>query len=300
MHPNDATHHHLRGIGFMLAAAFIFSIMDALMKRLSAHYPPLEIACVRCLSSFLFLTAAVAWRGSWSSLRASAPAVHVLRSVLGIVMLTSFVFAVHRLTLAQTYSLFMAAPLLMTALSVPILKERVAGRRWLAIAVGMGGVLLILKPWSSNTFSMLAAGAAALATVCYSVGALTVRSMGRRDSSTSMVFWYLGLVGLGSGALAIAGWRTIEVEDYAIIAAIGLSGGLGQLWITEAFRRAPPSVVSPFEYTAIIWAFCIDWTFWSATPSANLMIGASIVIASGIVVLLDERRLAGIAESPPP
>src|ERR1700686_4940917 len=195
--PNrELPHNRLRGIGFMIAAVFIFSIMDALMKRLSAHYGPLQIACPRSLSSLVCLR-------SWASLRAAGPMLHAFRGLLGVTMLTSFVFAVHRLTLAQTYSLFLAAPLLMTALSVPIHGERVSGRRWLAIACGMSGVLLILQPWGNGAFSMVAAAAAALATVCYSLSALTVRTLGRRNTSMSMVFWYLGLVGVGSGLLAI-------------------------------------------------------------------------------------------------
>ena len=282
----------------MIAAVFIFSIMDALMKRLSAHYEPLQIACLRSLTSFAFMLLPIAWRRSWANLRASEPILHAFRGVLGIVMLASFVFAVHRLTLAQTYSLFLAAPLLMTALSVPLHGDRVTGRRWIAIACGLGGVMLILRPWGAGAFPPAAAAAAALATVCYSLSALTVRSLGRRNTSLSMVFWYLGLVAVGSGLLAIRGWRAIEPGDWLWLAGIGVSGGLGQLWLTEAFRRAPPSVVGPFEYTAILWAFGIDWIFWSATPSAALLFGAAIVVASGIVVILDERRLAGLALSP--
>jgi drug/metabolite transporter (DMT)-like permease len=240
----------------------------------------------------------IAWRRSWTTLRAAGPMLHAFRGLLGITMLASFVFAVHRLTLAQTYSLFLAAPLLMTALSVPIHGEKVSGRRWLAIACGMSGVLLILQPWGNGAFSMVAAAAAALATVCYSLSALTVRSLGRRNTSMSMVFWYLGLVGVGSGLLAIKDWRPVASSDWLWLAAIGVSGALGQLWLTEAFRRAPPSVVGPFEYTAILWAFGIDWIFWSATPSPALVIGAAIVVASGIVVILDERRLAELAINP--
>ena len=294
----DHHQNRLTGIGFMIAAVFVFSIMDALMKRLSAHYGSLEISCLRSLSSWICLIPAIAWRRSWAGLRASGPALHALRGVLGVIMLASFVFAVHRLTLAQTYSLFLAAPLLMTALSVPIHGERVTGRRWLAILCGMSGVLLILQPWGRGAFSLVAASAAALATVCYSLSALTVRSLGRRNSSMSMVFWYLLVVGLGSGLLALNEWQAVSSGDWIWLAAIGVSGALGQVWLTEAFRRAPPSVVGPFEYTAILWAFGIDWIFWSASPSTSLVIGAGIVVASGIVVILDERRLADLAANP--
>src|ERR1700685_4279125 len=110
----------LRGIASMIAAVFVFAIMDALMKRLSSHYGPLQVSCMRCLSSFVFLISAIASQRSWRRVRATQPLLHLMRGALGIGMLASFVYAVHLLTLAQTYSLFLAAPLLMTALSVPL------------------------------------------------------------------------------------------------------------------------------------------------------------------------------------
>jgi drug/metabolite transporter (DMT)-like permease len=293
----------LRGIASMVAAVFVFSIMDSLMKRLSAHYGPLQVSCLRSLSSWLFLLPPVAWHGTWATLRPSNSRLHLFRAVLGVGMLGSFVFAVHRLSLAQTYSLFLAAPLLMTALSVPIHGEKVTGKRWMAIIIGLGGVLVILQPWGNGGFSLIAASAAALATVCYSLSALTVRTMGRNNSNLSMVFWYLLLVGIATGLLAIGDWRPVLGSDWVWLIGIGVTGALGQMWLTDAFRRAPPSVVGPFEYTALLWAFAIDWIFWSAAPSLSLIAGACIVIASGIVVIVDERRLAGLAlnpASPPP
>jgi drug/metabolite transporter (DMT)-like permease len=288
----------LRGIASMVAAVFVFSIMDSLMKRLSAHCGPLQISCLRCLSSWLFLLLPISWNRSWTALRPSNPRLHLFRAVLGIGMLASFVFAVHRLSLAQTYSLFLAAPLLMTALSVPIHGETVAPRRWVAIVVGLSGVLIILHPWRGGGVSMIAASAAALATVCYSLSALTVRTLGRSDSSMSMVFWYLLLVSIGAGLLAVGDWRPVLGSDWIWLIGIGLTGALGQIWLTDAFRRAPPSVVGPFEYTSILWAFGIDWVFWSASPSLSLIAGACVVVASGIFIIVDEHRLAALAMTP--
>jgi drug/metabolite transporter (DMT)-like permease len=294
----ERSQERLRGIACMVAAVFVFSIMDSLMKRLSSHYGPLQISCLRCISSWLFLLPPIAWQRTWATLRPSNPRLHLFRAVLGIGMLSSFVFAVHRLSLAQTYSLFLAAPLLMTALSVPIHGEKVTGKRWAAVIVGLGGVLIILHPWENRGFSMVAASAAAIATICYSLSALTVRTLGRGNSSMSMVFWYLLLVSIGSGVLAIGDWRPVPVSDWGWLIGIGVTGALGQMWLTDAFRRAPPSVVGPFEYTAILWAFAIDWIFWSASPTASLLIGAGIVVASGIVVIVDEHRLGQLALSP--
>ena len=303
MADRERSQERLRGIASMVAAVFVFSIMDSLMKRLSDHYGPLQISCLRCISSWLFLFLPIVWRRTWTTLRPRNASLHLFRAVLGVGMLGSFVFAVHRLSLAQTYSLFLAAPLLMTALSVPVHGEKVTGKRWLAIVAGLSGVLVILQPWGRGSVSMVAAAAAALATLCYSLSALTVRTLGRSNSSLSMVFWYLLLVSMGSGALAIGDWQPVPASDWGWLIAIGVTGALGQVWLTDAFRRAPPSVVGPFEYTAILWAFAIDWIFWSASPSLSLVVGACIVIVSGIVVILDERRLGQLAlnaASPPP
>jgi RarD protein len=293
----------LRGIAYMVSAVFVFSIMDSLLKRLSSHYGPLQISSLRCISSWLFLLLPIAWQKTWAELRPRNPRLHLFRAVLGVGLLTSFIFAVHRLSLAQTYSLFLAAPLLMTALSVPIHGEKVTGKRWLAIVVGLGGVLVILQPWGKGSISLIAACAAAAAATCYSLSALTVRSLGRSNSSMSMVFWYLLLVGISAGVLALGDWRPVQPADWGWLIGVGITGALGQMWLTDAFRRAPPAVVGPFEYTAILWAFAIDWIFWSASPSLSLIVGACIVIASGIVVILDEHRLSRMIlnpSTPPP
>ena len=293
----------LRGIASMAAAVFTFSIMDATLKRLSSHYGPLQVSCMRCLSSVVWLVLVIGYRRSWSMLRAAQPLLHLGRSALGICMLASFVYAVNQMTLAQTYSLFLAAPLLMTALSVPLHGEHVTARRWAAILIGLSGVLVILHPWSKGPVPLMPALAAAGAAICYSLSALTVRSMGRGNSIMSTVFWNLVAVGGGAGLLSIGNWRAIPGADWPWLAGTGLAGALGQFWITDAFRRAPPAVVAPFEYTSILWAFAIDWIFWSATPSSSLMLGAGIVIATGIYVIWDERRSVDLPmnpASPPP
>ena len=294
----SSTRERLRGIASMAAAVFTFSIMDATLKRLSSHYGPLQVSCMRCLSSVVWLAMVIGYRRSWSMLRAAQPLLHLGRAALGICMLSSFVFAVNRMTLAQTYSLFLAAPLLMTALSVPLHGERVTGRRWAAICIGLSGVLVILHPWSKGPVPLIPALAAAGAAICYSLSALTVRSLGRGNSIMSTVFWNLVMVGAGAGLLSIGSWRAIPGADWPWLAGTGLAGALGQFWITDAFRRAPPAVVAPFEYTSILWAFAIDWIFWSATPSSSLILGAGIVIATGIYVIWDERRSVDLPMNP--
>jgi drug/metabolite transporter (DMT)-like permease len=127
---------------------------------------------------------------------------------------------------------------------------------------------------------------------------MAVRALGQRNSTLSMVFWFLLLAGAGSGLLAWHDWQALVADDWLWLAGIGVTGSLGQLWLTDAFQRAPASVVAPFEYTAILWAFAIDWYFWQATPTTSLIIGAIIVIATGIFIIFDERRMAVLASMP--
>ncbi len=287
----------------MIAAVFVFAIMDASLKRLSTQYGMFQVACMRSLSSLAFVTIPLVWRRDWAILRLRSPRLHLLRAGLGILMLASFVFAVRSLSLAETYSIFLCAPLLMTALSVPLQGERVPPRRWVAIACGLGGVMLILRPSGQAFGSFAAVLAAGVGTICYALSALTVRTLGKTTSSAAMVFWVLAMVGFGSGLLSLGDWHPISNAEWPWLALIGVSGALGQYWLTEAFRRAPPSVVGPFEYTSMVWAFAIDWVFWSATPNRALLLGAGVVIASGIFVIADEHRLAQLAlapGSPPP
>ena len=287
----------LRGIAYMVAAVAAFAIMDSSLKGLSAHYTPLQVSCMRCLSSLLCISPLLSWRRRRAQLRMAGIKWHLLRAALGIIMLASFVYGVRHLTISQTYSLYLTAPLLMTALSVPLFHEQVAPRRWLAILVGLAGVLVILSPWRAGAFALLPAAAVLLATLCYSLSALMVRAMSRSNSRLSLVYWYLLLVGVGAGLLAGRDWLPLQSQDWPLLASVGIAGTLGQLWITEAFSCAPPSVVGPFEYTALLWAFLIDRIVWSASPSLNLVLGALVVVGSGIFIIEDERRMG--VDTPP-
>jgi drug/metabolite transporter (DMT)-like permease len=282
---------NLKAIGAMLAAVGFFACMDATLKQLSGYYAPQQVTFLRGAASLPFVLIPLALQGAWSELRTTRPALHLFRGFLGITMLVTFIYAVSRLSLADVYSVYLAAPLLATALGVPLLGDRVPPRRWLAILAGLVGVWVILRP-SGAGYATVAGLVAALSALCYALNVVTIRVLGRTDSSRGMVVWFLALVTLGAGALAIPGWRAVPLEHVPWIALLGLTGALGQQLITDAFRRAAPSVVAPFEYSALLWAIAIDWTFWSVLPDARVYVGGAIVVASGLYILRDEHRAA--------
>ena len=272
----------------MLVSVALFSLMDAGLKTLTAHYPPFQVAALRGLSSLPLVLAWALWTaGAASLLRVRWP-LHLLRGVLGIVMMASFVFALKTLPLSTAYSIFFVAPLLITALSVPILGERVGPRRWTAIGIGLIGVLVVLRPTGEGVLSM--AGLAVLvAATGYAVSAITVRIIARTDSTQAITFWLLALMALGAGALALPNWVPLRAEDARIIGGIGVAGALGQYTITEAFRLGEASLIAPLEYTALVWGVLLDLTLWGVLPDSVTWLGAAIIIASGLYLIRREK-----------
>jgi drug/metabolite transporter (DMT)-like permease len=183
---------------------------------------------------------------------------------------------------------------MVTALSVPLLGERVGWRRWIAIGVGLSGVLLMLRPQASSvlTFGALAALASAGA---YAVSAITVRVLTRTDSTASIVFWTIAQLTIFSAVLSVHGWVPLRPQDWWPLLGIGLSGAIAQHLLIEAFRLAPASVVAPFEYTALLWGIAIDFAFWGVLPSGRVYLGGGVVIASGLYLIWRERHVASEA-----
>ena len=272
----------------MLVSVALFALMDAGLKTLSAHYPPFQVAAMRGLSSLpLVLGWALASAGAGALLRVRWP-LHLVRGVLGIVMMASFVYTLKRLPLSTAYSIFFVAPLLITALSVPILGEHVGPRRWTAIAVGLLGVLVVLRPTGEGVLT-LAGLAVLVAAFGYAVSAILVRVLARTDSTQATTFWLLALMALGAGLLAWPGWVPLRGEHAAIIAGIGIAGALGQYTITEAFRSGEASLVAPLEYSALVWGVLLDLSLWGVLPDGLTWLGAAIIVGSGLYLIRRER-----------
>lgn len=272
----------------MLLSVGVFSLMDAGLKTLSAHYPPFQVAALRGAASLPWLLAwALASTGLAPLLRVRW-SLHLLRGGLGIMMMASFVYALNRLPMSTAYTLFFVAPLLITALSVPLLGERVGPRRWTAVAIGLVGVLVVLRPTGEGLRS-LAGLAVLVAALCYAISAITVRVLARTDSTQAMVVWLMLLLAVGAGLLAWPQWTPIRAADAWVILGVGVAGAYGQYAITEAFRLGEASLLAPLEYTALIWGVLLDATLWGVLPLPRTWLGAAIIVASGLYLLRRER-----------
>lgn len=280
---------NLRGIVLMLLSMAVLSVMDAIMKELTAYYPSLQIAALRGLVSLPFIVGWVLWqRDGIVKLFRVRWGWHFARGILAVVMLTSFIYAISTMPLSEAYTLFFIAPLMITALSVPLLGEKVGWRRWAAVLVGFGGVLIVMRP--GVVAVDLATVAVLVGATCYALNAICVRILGRTDSTAAMTFWFVVFVAIGAGILAAPDWRPVRIEDAGWLIGMGISGALGQVLITEAFRCAPVSVIAPFEYSTLLWGVLLDIAIWGVLPGPVVFAGAAVIVGSGLYLIHRERR----------
>jgi len=278
----------LAAVAWMLAAVVCFSGMDAGMKLLSAHYPVLQVTLLRGAASLPFVLVWVLLTAGPRSIVPVRWPLHLLRGVLGIAMIGCFVYALQDLPLSTAYTIYFVAPLLVAALSVPLLGERVGPRRWTAIGIGLLGVIVVLRPGVDGLISFPGL-MVLLAATAYAIAAVTVSLLTRTDTPQSMVVWFLALMALGAGLMAIPGWVPLRAEHGWLIAGMGLAGALGQIALTQAFLRGEASMIAPLEYTGLIWVIGWDWLLWRTLPDRWTWAGAAIIVASGLYLLRRER-----------
>ena len=285
---------NLKSITAMVVAVGCFAIMDTVLKLLSTRYPALQVAALRGLCGLPLILGFISARRAWGRVWRVRWPLHLLRGVLGIVMLTLFTTGVRELPLAATYTLFFIAPLLITILSVPVLGERVPATHWWVIGIGFVGVLIALQPRGQDLQAgfVTAGGLAVLgAAACYAVAAVVGRLTSRTDSTESMVLWMMVIVAAGAGALAWPNWVPLRLADWPLLLALGITGFLGQLAITVAFRHGQASAVAPFEYTALAWGVGLDWLIWQTLPQSHTWLGAAIIVGSGLFLVRREKRI---------
>jgi len=282
----------LAGMAAMLMGVASFSLMDAALKLLTAHYPSAQVAALRGLAALPVVFIWVLYAGGARQLVGVRWPLHLIRGVLSVFMMITFSFALKELSLAKTYALFFVAPLLIAVFSIFMLGERIHRTQWVAIVIGFAGVLIVLRPDTGTAFGWAGTLAVLTTAVCYALSSVLVKIIGRTDSTPAMVFWMTCMLAIGATALALPGWQPIHREHYLLIGGIAITGAIGQWGITEAFKRAPAASVAPLEYSGLAWVIMIDLAVWSVVPSWRTLAGAAVIIGSGLYLLRFESRRA--------
>ena len=277
------------GVGTGALAFGLFSLMDALVKWLSASHPVPQILVCNALFALVPVGAMVVRRGGLPQLRTRRLGLHLLRGLLGTTGGFLAFYAFSRLPLADAYAIIFATPLLITALSVPILGEAVGWRRWSAVLVGFVGVLVMLRPG----IAPIGAGSlAALGAACASACAiLLVRKLSITETTTSIAFYSNVTAVVLTGIVFSPTFVLPNLWDLVLMAASGLIGGTALLVLIAAYRRSPAALVAPFQYSQMLWAILLGALVWSNFPEPVMLVGASIVTGSGLFILYRETAL---------
>lgn len=277
------------GIALMIATTFVFAIQDGMSRHMASSYSIYFIVMLRFwfMAAFVTFLAARAPGGLRAAVQTKHWKIQLLRGPLLAAEICIIVVSFVKLGLIETHAVFTAAPLLVAALSGPILGEKVGWRRWVAIAVGFIGVLLILKP-GAQVFSIWAI-APFFGAFLFAVYALLTRFVARGDDASVSFFW----TGI-TGAIAITPFglyhmTAMPFADWGWMAALCLTAALGHWLFIRTYEVAEASAVQPFAYFQLVFVSFIAVTFWNESVEWNVVLGAAIVVAAGLFTLWRQR-----------
>jgi drug/metabolite transporter (DMT)-like permease len=274
------------GIACILCGMLCLTISVAMAKWLGGTYPPTQILFLRASIALPCVAALVIAVGGRRALRTRHPGIHLIRGAINVVSAAGFYASLRYLPFAEATAISFAAPLFVTLLSVFLLKEHVAAARWGAIAFGFLGVLLIVRPGTSDFHP--AALLPLLTALLYAAMMLTARAIGSSESVLTTGF-YIVLAQIVCSAVTLPWfWHTPDTAHWPFFAGVALFSTLGLTLITQAFRIAPASAVAPFDYTGLVWATILGWAFWREVPDALTFAGAAIIVSGGLMLILRE------------
>ncbi len=280
------------GILLIVASSISFALMNAVVKLVSGHLGPVEIGFFRQLFSLVPVVSMVIHQGGPSMLRTQRPFGHLFRGLIGNSAMIIFFLSVAKLPLADANALSFASPLFITALSMPLLGEAVGKHRWSAVIVGFAGVMVMTNPggtWFIGNAGV-GAGMGVLAAFMSALMTITIRQLNKTEPPVRIVFYFASIGTILFGGLLTIFWVTPTLPELGGLMVVGLTGGLSQLLMTYAYRHAPASTLAPFGYVSILWSTALGYLIWSELPGPRILIGASIVIASGLYIIYRETR----------
>jgi drug/metabolite transporter (DMT)-like permease len=279
----------LRALLLMCVGVTMFPFLNTGIKLLTSHYSVMEIVWARFTGHFLTMIAVFLPSAGWRVFRANRPAIQITRSFL---LLGSTVFSVSGIgyvPLATASAIGFSSPIIVTALSVPLLGESVGPRRWSAVLVGFVGVLIVVRPGggqlTSATLLLLCAAA------CYALYQIATRRSSQHDSAETGII-YAALVGTVATSLIVPFDFELphRLIDAAIMVSLGVFGGVGHYFVIRAFRLGPAALIAPFGYLELVGTTTLGYLVFNNFPDAWTWVGASLIVASGVYIALRERR----------
>ena len=284
------------GILFMLLGYFMFALNDAMGKWLVASYSVGQVLLVRSVGAFLVLSPMIVRQGVSDLVRPARPGLQAMRVLFATLDTALFYAAVVYLPLADVLTFYMAGPIYIAALSHVFLGEKVGWRRWLAIVVGFGGVVIALRP--STASLSLSSLFALLGSLSFAISMILGRRLRGTSDTTLVTLQTLGSLVLGL-VLALADWRAPGVLDWAALLLLGVVSCVAHLLITRALKLAPASTLAPLQYTLLLWGVVFGVVFFGDVPDSQLLVGSAIIVLAGLFIFHRQKvRHAGPDDVP--
>jgi drug/metabolite transporter (DMT)-like permease len=293
---NPHKEHALIGMTASLGAFFMFTVMNAFAKLLSANHAVVEIAFYRNLIAslpFLFLVFGLGRREIL--LVHSQPVLLGVRAALGATSLVATFFAFSLMPMADATTILFSSSLFVPLLGVIFLKEHVGPYRWTAVFLGFAGVLIMLQP--SGGMYALGMTVAISAAFIQAILQIVLRYLGRFESPETISFYFF-IIGTLLTALPLPFVAVRPtMDEIPLLLGVGLSGAAAQWLLSTAFRNSPAAIVTVFNYSGIVWATLFGWMIWNEWPLPRVLAGASIVIASNLLIIWRESRVKAISDA---
>jgi S-adenosylmethionine uptake transporter len=273
----------------MLLAVLLFAVNDTLGKWLVGAYAVGQLLLVRSIAGLCAMAPFIRKAGPYAFLRAPQPGLQLLRLVFSTLEGALFFWALTELPLAEVMTYYMAGPIYVTALSPILLGERVGWRRWTAVALGFGGVLLALHP-SPGSLS-LGAACAVVGSFNYALFLITTRKLAGTPGTVLMTLQLVAALLFGGALVLVEGWKPPGALDLVLMLLLGIGSLGGNLCVNQSLRLAPASVVVPYQYTLILWGMLFGYIFFGEVMGPLTVTGAVIIIGAGLFIFLREQQL---------
>ncbi len=290
------SHRPVLAVTLKLCALFLFTAMAALVKALSAEFPPGELVFFRSLLAIPVILIWLIARGELAQgFIAKKPMGHFWRGVLGTTAMGLTFTGLSLLPLPEVTAIGYATPIFTLILAAVMLGERIRMIRIGAVALGLLGVLIMVWPRLGSTELEVAATIGALcvlgATIARAFVQIHIRQLVQVDHPAAIVFYFSLTATLLSGLTVFWGWTMPTWEQMAILVAMGLTGGVAQILVTSSYRFGQASMLAPYDYTSMLFAIVIGYVWFDEWPTLAILIGAALVIAGNVVVIWREHQL---------
>ena len=271
----------------MIVAVLSVTLMSVQAKLIGPEYHPIQIAFARGIVVLILLSPIIYKLGGINFLKTKTPFLHLFRSLSGLVGNLLFFYSLHRIPVADVTVISMAVPIFSSILAIIFLKEIIGWRRWTAIIFGFLGVIIAVDP---STDIKMASIIAVIATFMWSTTIIFLRILGKTENPVKTVFYFMLISVICTSFFQPLYWKEPSLKILLLFVGLGTCAFATQILMTYALQKAQASIVSPFNYTGILWAILFDSLIWNVSPFINTLIGGIIITISGIYIFHRETK----------